>query len=65
MTLATTALYDEIARSHPSLLGGVVVCGRCARTRIVDAAHCLQHGWPKCCETTMSLAGGKAKPDSR
>lgn len=49
------ALYDEIARSHPSLLDGRVVCGRCGQTRVVDAARCLREGWPKCCGQTMSL----------
>lgn len=41
-------LYDEIANSHPSLIRGAVRCGKCGATRTVDAAHCLQHGWPKC-----------------
>jgi hypothetical protein len=45
---ANRALYDEIARSHPSLLRGKVTCLKCSRSRVVDPAHCLQHGWPKC-----------------
>lgn len=40
--------YEELAASHPSLLNGLVRCGRCGETRRVDPAHCLQHGWPKC-----------------
>lgn len=48
-------LYDTIAASHPSLLAGIVWCGRCSRSRTVDAARCLREGWPKCCESTMGL----------
>jgi hypothetical protein len=48
-------LYDEIAKSHPSLMNGSVICGRCQKTRTVDAAQCLRSGWPKCCGATMSL----------
>lgn len=56
-------LYRTIAESHPSLINGKVVCARCGRTRVVDAAQCLQHGWPKCCAVTMSLEDAKeAKP---
>lgn len=49
------ALYDTIAESHPSLLRGVVWCGRCGRSRAVDAARCLRDGWPRCCSITMSI----------
>lgn len=55
-------LYEEIARSHPSLLNGKVFCARCGKERTVDAAKCLRDGWPKCCGATVSLAateGGK------
>lgn len=49
------ALYDEIARSHPSLLSGRVFCARCGKARVVDPAACLRTGWPKCCSSTMSI----------
>ena len=49
------ALYDTIAASHPSLLAGIVWCGRCGKSRKVDAAKCLRSGWPRCCSTTMGL----------
>jgi hypothetical protein len=49
------ALYEEMAQSHPSLINGMVRCGRCGKARKVDAARCLQHGWPKCCSATMGL----------
>jgi hypothetical protein len=55
-------LYDTIAQSHPSLLAGVVWCGRCSKSRQVDAARCLREGWPKCCSDTMGLAPVEAKP---
>lgn len=53
-------LYEEIARSHPSLLNGKVFCGRCGKPRQVDAARCLRDGWPKCCGATVSLQKAKA-----
>lgn len=52
-------LYDEIARSHPSLLRGQVICLRCMKTRTVDPAKCLREGWPKCCGATMSIDSPK------
>lgn len=59
-------LYDEIAKSHPSLLRGVVFCGKCGTSRTVDPAQCLRNGWPKCdCGAgTMSIEPPKeqAKP---
>lgn len=61
MKFAPKQLYDEIARSHPSLLNGNVFCARCGKSRQVDAAQCLQHGWPKCCSVTMSLEKAKSK----
>jgi hypothetical protein len=48
-------LYETIKNSHPSLLNGGMICGRCQKTRVVDAAECLRSGWPKCCGATMSL----------
>jgi hypothetical protein len=49
------ALYDEIAKSHPSLINGLVRCSRCGASRTVDAARCLRDGWPKCCGGAMGL----------
>lgn len=54
------ALYETIAKSHPSLLNGKVFCGRCGQARQVDAAKCLRDGWPKCCGCTMKLAPAEA-----
>lgn len=54
------ALYETIAQSHPSLLNGKVICSRCAKTRMVDAAKCLRDGWPKCCGTTVKLQATEA-----
>lgn len=56
------ALYDTIAQRHPSLLAGIVICGRCGTRRQVDAARCLREGWPKCCSGTMGLAPVEVKP---
>jgi L-rhamnose isomerase len=50
------ALHDEIAKSHPSLIRGMVWCRHCNKSRRVDPAECLRSGWPKCCKgTTMSI----------
>lgn len=57
------ALYDEMAKSHPSLINGIVWCRHCGRSRKVDAAKCLRDGWPKCCEGTMRIdKPAKVKP---
>ena len=55
------ALYDEMVKSHPSLLRGKVWCG-CGKSRIVDPARCLREGWPKCCGGTMSIEPVVLKP---
>lgn len=49
------ALYDEIAKSHPSLLRGRVWCTRCSTFRHVNTANALRRGWPKCCGMTMTI----------
>jgi len=51
----TSALYDEITRSHPSLLRGRVWCTRCNSFRQVNVAQALRNGWPKCCAMTMTI----------
>lgn len=56
------ALYETIAASHPSLIRGLVWCGRCGRSRTVDPAACLRDGWPKCCSGTMAIEPGPVKP---
>lgn len=57
MTFVTkpNALYDEIVKSHPSLLRGIVWCGKCGKSRTVDPVACLRRGWPKCCAGTMTI----------
>jgi len=55
-------LYETIAKSHPSLINGLVRCSRCGRLRTVDAAKCLREGWPRCCGGTMELQPVEAKP---
>jgi hypothetical protein len=44
-----------MAKSHPNLERGKVWCTVCGRMERVDAAHCLRHGWPKCCGYTMTI----------
>lgn len=41
-------LHDEIVSSHPSLLGGTVLCGRCGNARKIEPAKFLRSGWPRC-----------------
>jgi len=45
------AMYQDMARGMPDQ----VTCRTCGTTQKVDPAHCLRHGWPKCCGATMSL----------
>ena len=40
---------------NPSMQRGQVWCLECGATREVDPAHCLGHGWPRCCNRTMSI----------
>lgn len=49
-------LHDKLATCHPALTRGQVWCLSCGRTERVDSAHCLRHGWPKCCGETMSIS---------
>lgn len=48
-------LHARLAQSHAHLRRGRVWCRRCSATQNVDPAHCLQHGWPKCCDRTMTI----------
>lgn len=52
------SMSEAVARgvsASPQLSRGVVWCHTCGRTQRVDPVHCLQHGWPKCCGSTMSI----------
>lgn len=48
-------IHQKIVDDVPALKKGVVYCHVCMREQKVNPAHCLAHGWPKCCQTTMSL----------
>ena len=48
-------LHARIAQSHAHLARGRVWCRTCQRSQAVDPVHCLQHGWPSCCGTTMTI----------
>ena len=37
-----------------------LLCRCCGSEALVNFSHCLQHGWPQCCKTTMSLVKTKA-----
>jgi len=54
-------LHQTLADSHPKLQRGQVWCKTCGRAEKVDSAHCLAHGWPKCCGQTMTIDS----PDER
>lgn len=47
--------YERMATCHPKLERGMVWCKVCGDTRKVNAAACLQSGWPKCCGYTMTI----------
>jgi hypothetical protein len=59
-------LYEEIAKSHPSLLRGLVWCRKCGEARKVDPAACMRSGWPRCpCNGhTMTIDAPKAEATS-
>ncbi len=52
---------DAMYRDMAEHLGNRVKCGTCGRTQEVDAVHCLRHGWPKCCDATMSIDDASPK----
>jgi len=49
------AIYRALRDAIPELKRGVVWCIHCKKRRTVDAAQCLEHGWPKCCGYTMTV----------
>ena len=49
-------IHQRIVDDVPALKRGQVWCLRCGHTQKVDSAHCLRHGWPKCCNATMSIS---------
>jgi hypothetical protein len=54
-------LYDEITRSHPSLMRGRVWCTRRNGWKEVDATKCLAEGWPRCHGATMTIDSREAR----
>lgn len=49
------AIYRALRDAIPELKRGIVWCTHCGKRRTVDAAQCLEHGWPKCCGYTMTV----------
>ncbi|KKM17610.1 hypothetical protein LCGC14_1674130 [marine sediment metagenome] len=47
--------YNAMAESSPAMARGLVWCRHCPRVQAVNAADCLQRGWPKCCGYTMTI----------
>jgi hypothetical protein len=47
--------YEAMSKTHDSLRRGMVWCRHCGHSQQVDAAFCLQHGWPKHCGYTMTI----------
>jgi hypothetical protein len=50
-----SGLHDRMAE-EAGIKRATVICATCGRSASVDGAHCLRHGWPKCCGYTMRLA---------
>jgi len=48
-------MYEQMAKSHPSLEWGKVWCKKCGYEARVNSAECLRRGWPKCCGETMTI----------
>lgn len=51
----------RIANDIPQIRRGLVWCTQCGRSQRVDGAHCLLHGWPKCCGYTMTIDSPKER----
>jgi hypothetical protein len=51
---------DAMYRDMAEAMSNQVKCRHCGTTQAVDPAHCLRHGWPKCCGATMELTTKKA-----
>lgn len=49
------SLYKEMVEKVPQLRRGRVWCRTCGRSERVDSELALQHGWPTCCEQTMTI----------
>ena len=52
-------MYTEMANSmgNPS----EVYCEFCGKVTKINAAECLEHGWPECCGFTMRLNKKESK----
>ncbi len=50
-----SSMWQTAIDKSPKLKRGIVYCHRCGNEQKVDPAHCLSHGWPKCCRVTMSI----------
>ena len=50
-----STMHEDMAKSDNKLTRGRVWCVTCGKTRRVDSAQCMQHGWPKCCGQTMTI----------
>ena len=48
-------LHDRLAASHARLQRGRVWCRACGRSTRVDPVGALRHGWPRCCDATMTI----------
>lgn len=48
-------LHQRIADSHARLRRGRVWCRACGRTAPIDPVGALRHGWPTCCDATMTI----------
>ena len=49
------SIYQSIVNEDKKLRRGLVFCHKCGKKLKVDSAQCLAKGWPKCCDSTMSL----------
>lgn len=46
-------IHDKIAKDAG--LPNIVYCRLCGRSESVDPGYCLKHGWPRCCNYTMTI----------
>ncbi|WP_370171825.1 hypothetical protein [Sphingobium abikonense] len=56
-------MHDRIAASHARLQRGRVWCRSCGRSTRVDPVGALRHGWPRCCDATMTIDAPAERAD--
>jgi hypothetical protein len=57
-------MYQDAVQSSPALSREMVWCKNCGRSMKVNSVECLKHGWPKCCNQTMTIDSPKERENA-